>query len=125
MAKATFKKIVIMTIPGTITATTLLKSIKDLIKEVNGGDVAGVLVDVTALSKNQSRLKAIGEATGPPAREVADRELFAKKVKKIAFVESSGKFYGRAPGRLPLTLKGSPTKNYFKDHISALKWLRS
>jgi hypothetical protein len=125
MAKATFKKIVIMTIPGTITSAALLKSLQDLISEVKGANVAGVLVDVTSLSKSQTRLKAIGAATGPPARETIDPALYREKVKKIAFVESSGNFHGREPGRLPLLRRGSPTKNYFKDHISALKWLRS
>ena len=128
MSKATFKNIVIMTIPGTITPVTLMQSLKELVREVKGADVSGILVDVTALSKNEDRLKKIGEATGEPARATIDPALYRQKVKKVAFVESSGKFHGRdtnaAPvSKGPIIKRGAPAKHYFTGSAEAIDWL--
>ena len=74
MSKATF--IVVLTIPGKTTTEELGESLKELVEEAKGGRVTGILVDVTALSKNEKRFNEIGEATGPRARKEIDPELY-------------------------------------------------
>ncbi len=74
MSKATF--MVVLTIPGTTTAEELRESLKELVEQVNGGRVTGILVDDTALTKNEKLFNEIGEATGPWARKEIDPELY-------------------------------------------------
>jgi hypothetical protein len=128
MSKATF--VVVLTIPGKTTAEELGASLNDLVEEVKGGRVMGILVDVTALSKNEKRFNEIGEATGPRARMEIDPELYKLGVKKIAIVSSSGKYTGRdktapAVSKGPIKKKGAPHKHYFKSPATAMKWLHS
>jgi len=128
MSKATF--IVVLTIPGKTTAEELGASLNELVEEAKGGRVTGILVDVTALSKNEKRFNEIGEATGPRARMEIDPELYKLGVKKIAFVSGSGKYPGRdktAPpvSKGPIKKKGTPHKHYFKSPTTAINWLRS
>jgi hypothetical protein len=128
MSKATF--VVVLTIPGKTSAEQLGASLNELVEEAKGGRVSGILVDVTALSKNEKRFNEIGEATGSRARMQIDPELYKLGVKKIAFVSPTGKYPGRdktAPSvsKGPIKKKGSPHKHYFKSPTTAMKWLRS
>ena len=100
------------------------------LRKSKAGRVTGILVDVTALSKNEKRFNEIGEATGPCARMEIDPELYKLGVKKIAFVSPSGKYPGRDKTAAPVSKgtnpdeKGAPHKHYFKSPTTAINWLR-
>jgi len=129
MSNATFKKIMVMTVPGDITADALKKSLGQLVEEVKNGSVTDIIVDVSALSEDDKHLKNVGKATGEWARKEIDPKLKAYKIKKVAFVSPSGNYHGRDKSALdgegPVLGPDAPAKHYFTDHAAAINWLNA
>jgi len=125
------KFIVVLTIPGSITAAELKTSLSELVDEVEGSRAKGILVDVTELSKDPKLFDQVANATGPVARQEIDPKLYEKGIRKIAFVSPSGKYPGRDPKAGPVSAGPIPgkglaaDKHYFEDATDAIAWLIS